>query len=128
MDPFLSLWGEANEVVGPAGSMGRVVAHVVRTLVLDLFANYRFCSSTRRLVKSPVEIKVRGACRTRLCRDDNQAIGVPGVAMIDAAMYCNAFHDRPIFGKLMRALFSCLGRCWTWMSPPQLAMRKWGEV
>lgn len=57
-DPFSSLWGEANEVVGPASCMGRVAAHVVRTLVLDLFPNYRFCVATRRFVKSPFELKV----------------------------------------------------------------------
>lgn len=59
VDSFSSLWGEVNEVVSPASCKGRVVAHVVRTLVLDLFANYRYCAATRRLVKSPVELKVR---------------------------------------------------------------------
>lgn len=58
VDSFPSLWGEANDVVSPASCKGRVVAHVVRTLVLDLFANYRYCAATRRLVKSPVELKV----------------------------------------------------------------------
>ncbi|CAM9320569.1 unnamed protein product, partial [Laminaria digitata] len=57
VDSFPSLWGEANDVVSPASCKGRVVAHVVRTLVLDLFANYRYCAATRRLVKSPVELK-----------------------------------------------------------------------
>lgn len=59
MDSFSSLYGEANEVVSPASCKGRVVAHVVRTLVLDLFVNYRYCAATRRMVKSPVELKVR---------------------------------------------------------------------
>ena len=58
MDSFASLWGEANEVVSPASCKGRVVAHVVKALVLDLFVNYRYCAATRRMVKSPVELKV----------------------------------------------------------------------
>lgn len=58
VDSFSSLWGEANEVVSPASCRGRVVAHVVKVLVLDLFVNYRYCAATRRMVKSPVELKV----------------------------------------------------------------------
>lgn len=59
VDSFSSLWGEANEVVGPTSSKGRMVAHVVKSLVLDLFVNYRYCAATGRMVKSPVELKVR---------------------------------------------------------------------
>lgn len=62
VDSFSSLWGEANEVVSPASCKGRVVAHVVRTLVLDLLVNCRYCAATRRLVKSPVELKVMYCC------------------------------------------------------------------
>lgn len=59
VDSFSNLWDEVNEVVSPASCSGRVVAHVVRTVVLDLLTNYRYCATTRRLVKSPVELKVR---------------------------------------------------------------------
>ena len=58
VDSFSNLWGDVNEVISPATCSGRVLAHVVRTVVLELLVNYRYCATTRRLVKSPVELKV----------------------------------------------------------------------
>ncbi|CAM9969196.1 unnamed protein product, partial [Discosporangium mesarthrocarpum] len=54
VDPWASLWGEANEVVSPLSCRGRVVVHILSSLVMDLFANYRYCAATRRWVKSPI--------------------------------------------------------------------------
>ena len=54
MDAFDDVLSEVTETVGPVSFRGRVVMHVLSSLVLDLFPNYSYNLYTGRYVKSPI--------------------------------------------------------------------------
>ena len=45
---------EVTETVGPVSFRGRIVVHVLSSLVLDIFPNYSYNMYTQRFVKAPI--------------------------------------------------------------------------
>ena len=51
LDAFDDVLAEVTETVGPMSFRGRVVMHVLSSLVMDLFPNYTYNAYTNRFVK-----------------------------------------------------------------------------
>jgi len=51
LDAFEDVLAEVTETVGPVSFRGRIVVHVLKSLVVDLFPNYTYNAYTNRFVK-----------------------------------------------------------------------------
>ncbi len=57
LDPWDSIYGDVIEISSTSTVRGRIGTHVLNTLLLDLFSNYRFCSATQRFVRPQLQVK-----------------------------------------------------------------------
>ncbi len=57
LDSWDSIYGDVVEISSTSTVRGRIGTHVLNTLLLDLFSNYRFCSATQRFVRPQLQVK-----------------------------------------------------------------------
>jgi cytoplasmic FMR1 interacting protein len=69
VDSWDSIYAEITEVVSASSIRGRITTHVLTSLLLDLFPNFRFCNTTQRFVRSPVQLKEVGLPSKPACLD-----------------------------------------------------------
>ncbi|CAM9167660.1 unnamed protein product, partial [Phaeothamnion confervicola] len=107
LDPWPMLLGEVNEVVSPASCRGRILTHTLTALMVDLFANWRYCGTTSRFVASPLPVKATAYNGTPAVIDKNLGAGrMCGKAFEQVFALGREFVGRPHLECLLRVLGS----------------------
>lgn len=75
IDDFEDVFSEVTETVGPVSFRGRIVVHVLSSLVIDIFPNYSWNLYTNRFVTAPIPKEVMKRSKPPSNRGANMGFG-----------------------------------------------------
>ena len=75
IDAFDDVLSEVTETVGPCSFRGRIVVHVLSSLVIDLFPNYSYNMYTHRYVRAPIPKETMRRSKPPGARGGNMGFG-----------------------------------------------------